>query len=372
VLGEPAAHLGGWEGGIDQQFGTKTWPIRREQGVAIQLPGDDSPNLDGKLGIPLISQSDINRDVSFYGKESMWYTMMDLGRMPKGQGSRRVLTRQLCLKFHALDEPIWRDSNLHQIAFLDAAYRGVGGDRCVFGVLQFGYEVEMSKFSIPDSAIAHSMQNDSAKRQILALKEMMIVPIDPGLDELPEDQIVKFVKAECEARHIPPEDFFFDAGMRTSLVSAFSRNWDNGVQSIDCGGVPTDDPVSSDIPTSCREFYSKFVSQLWFSVRLAVESGQIRGFTEDVIMEFASREWMKVGNNKTEVEPKEKVKEKTGRSPDLADAFAIGLHGAIKRGFRIARLQPEKPVRRGRDWRDDLRKKEKELWASGQLEFANA
>src|SRR5688572_26746498 len=28
VLGEPAPHLGGWEGGIDQQFGTKTWPIR--------------------------------------------------------------------------------------------------------------------------------------------------------------------------------------------------------------------------------------------------------------------------------------------------------------------------------------------------------
>lgn len=373
VLGEPAAHLGGWEGGIDQQFGTKTWPIRREGGIAIQLPGDDSPNLDGSLGIDLIDQAAIDRDVSFYGKDSLHYTMFNLGRMPKGQGSRRVLTRQLCLKYNAMDEPVWRDSNIHWIAFLDAAYRGVGGDRCVFGVLGFGYETPMVKFSIPDSSIAHSMANDSNTRQIIALKEMMLVPIDPGLDEPAEYQIAKFVQKQCEERNIPPEDFFYDAGMRTGLVSAFSKTWGSPGETIDCGGTPTDDPVSSDIKTTCREYYSKFVTQLWFNVRHAVESGQVRGLTEDVIMEFSAREWMKVGNNKTEVEPKDKVKEKTGRSPDLADAVAVGFYGATKRGFQIARLKaPPKKNSRTPDWRDNLRKQAAKIWESGQLEYASS
>lgn len=373
VLGEPAASMGGWDGGIDQQPGTKTWPIRRDEGIAIQLPGDDSPNLDGQLGIPLISQKDIDRDVSFYGRDSMWFTMMDLGRLPKGQGSRRVLTRQLCLKYNAMDEPLWRGDSRTQIAFLDASYAGVGGDRCVFGVLEFGMESEQTQFSIPDSALARSMAFNSKNRQIIALKEMMLVPINPGLEELVEYQIAGYVKRQCEERGIPPDDMFYDAGMRSALCSAFSKVWGHVGMTIDFGGSPTDDPVSADIPTPCKDYYSKRVSQLWFQVRHAVEAGQVRGFTEDVIMEFSSREWMRVGANKIEVEPKQAVKEKIGRSPDLADAVACGFFGASQRGFRIARLKPDKPRNPNKpDWRDSLRKKAKDLHASGILEYANS
>ena len=371
VLAEPSAAMGGWDGGIDQQPGTKTWPIRRDDGIAIQLPGDDSPNLDGKLGIPLISQTEMNRDLSFYGRDSLWFTMMNLGKMPKGQGTRRVLTRQMCLKFNAMDEPLWKDEAIRSIAFLDAAYRGVGGDRCVFGILQFGYEIPKTKFSVPDSAIAFSMQDKSANNQIIALKEMMLVPIDPGMSELVEYQIAGFVKKQCEDRGIPPEDFFFDAGMRTSLVSAFANVWDAAIQTVDCGGQPTSTPVSSEITTLCKDYYSKFISELWFSVRKTVEAGQVRGFTEDVIMEFSAREWMTVGNNKIEVEPKDKVKEKTGRSPDLADAVAVGFHGARQRGFIIASRKPDTPAKRpGGDWRAKVREKAKDLAQSGQLEYA--
>ncbi len=375
ILAEPDVSVGGWESGIDQTFGTKVWPIRREGGVAIQLPGDDSPNLDGKLGIPLISQADIDRDVSFYGTDSVWYTMMDLGRMPRGQGSRRVLTRQMCLKFHAMDQPLWRDSNLKRIAFLDAAYRGVGGDRCIFGELVFGNEAATSQIVPIDSALVNPLPFRPDNRQIIALVDTMLVPINPGLDNLPEDQIVQFVMAQCKLRGISPENFWFDSGMRVSLVSAFSRIWSPDVQAVDCGGVPDDIPVSGGIVTSCKDFYSKKISQIWFSVRLAVESGQVRGFTESVIGEFSSREWTIVGANKTEVEPKAKLKEKLGRSPDEADAVAIGFYGAVKRGFRIAKLQPpedRKYNNRNGDWREALRKKSRELWATGQLETAPA
>src|SRR5262249_20858784 len=121
IFCEPHVSLGGWESGIDQEPGMKVWKTRREKGSCIQFPGSDSHNLNGKLGIPLISQEHIDRNISFYGKDSLWFWMMDEGRMPGGQGTRRVLTRQICEKNHALDIPTWRDGYRTWIAFLDAA-----------------------------------------------------------------------------------------------------------------------------------------------------------------------------------------------------------------------------------------------------------
>jgi len=368
-LAEPASHLGGWDGGIDQTPGTKTWEIRRPNGICLQLPGSDSPNLDGKLGIPLITQEQIDRDVSFYGKDSLWFTMFNEGRMPRGQGSRRVLTREMCVKFHALDTPNWLNLNRTKIAFLDAAYRGVGGDRCIFGELQFGEEVPVNNAAINVSSLISQTGNLQNRRQIIALIETKLVPINPGIGELPEDQIVSFVRDQCAVREIEPSNFFFDAGMRTSLVSAFARLWSNDVNTVDCGGTPSDRQVSNDISVNCRDYYSKFITELWYSVRLAVESSQVRGLTEDIINEFASREWKTVGKNKIEVEPKADMKKKCGRSPDLADAVAVGLYGAIQRGFQIARLSSEYQ-RRGKDWRTEFRKKSEEFWRNGELVYA--
>src|SRR5512142_740668 len=46
ALCEPAAELGGWDAGIDQTPKTKTWKTRFPNGICIQTPGSDSPNMD--------------------------------------------------------------------------------------------------------------------------------------------------------------------------------------------------------------------------------------------------------------------------------------------------------------------------------------
>lgn len=368
-LAEPAAHLGGWDGGIDQTPGTKTWEIRRPNGICIQLPGSDSPNLDGQLGIPLINQEQIDRDVAFYGRDSLWFTMFNEGRMPRGHGSKRVLTRQACEKFGAFDPPIWKNPIRTRIAFLDAAYRGVGGDRCVFGELQFGDESSDDTGSIIMSSILDQRPNRNGRRQIVALIETRLVPINVSISELPEDQIVQFVKEQCAARDIPPENFYFDSGMRTSLVSAFGRLWSNAVNSIDCGGKPSERKVSVDIETSCRDYFFNFITELWFSVRLAVEAGQFRGLTDEVCNEFCSREWAVVGANKIQIEPKYEMKKKIGRSPDLADAVAVGLHGALRRGFVIATLSGDRRRRDKLDWRSELKNQARDFSKAGDLVY---
>lgn len=372
LFAEPHPDLGGWDGGIDQQPGTKVWRTKRPKGVCQQRPGSDSPNLDGKLGIPLITQEQIDRDVAFYGKDSLFFTMMDEGKMPRGQGTRRVITRQMCERFHALDQPLWLNGYRTMIGFLDAAYGGVGGDRCIFGMLQFGQE---AAFPISDGALnlsglANQGVSSRTERRILALDSLMIVPIKNDAPESPEDQISQFCKKECEARGIVPQNFFFDSGMRTSLVSSMARIWSPSVMPIDCGGPASKRKVSGNIDKLCREYYSKFVTELWFSVRLIIESGQFRGMTEDVMMEGCAREWTMVAGNKIEVEPKKIMKEKTGRSPDLFDALAIGCEGARQRGFVILKLDNPAATKIDFEWKRRLQKQASELHGSSVLDHA--
>lgn len=370
VLAEPAASLGGWDSGIDQTPETKEWEIRRPNGICIQLVGSDSPNLDGKLGIPLITQEQIDRDVAFYGKDSLWFTMMDQGMMPRGQGSRRVLTRTFCERHHAFDQPLWADTNRTKIGCLDAAYRAVGGDRCVFGELQFGYEVQPVE-EASASAIINQNSAMRMQKQILAVVDLVIVPIllTSGIAREPEDQIVQFVMEQCARRGIPPENFFFDSGMRSSLVTSFGRLWSPAVTGLDFGGKPTGRPVSSGIDVICADYYSKFVTELWFSVRLIVEADQLRGMTEELMLEGASREWKMVAGNKTEVESKKEMKLKTGRSPDLFDCLVCGVEGARRMGFSISHQRVSLPEREDNSWKRDLREQSHQFWQGKQLTY---
>lgn len=378
VVCEPARELGGWESGIDQQPGTKSWPTNFPNGIALQLPGSDTPNKDAPEDDPpfpfLITLKQLKDDALIWSPDDWHFLMMDEARMPRGQGSRRVLTRQMCMKFGAFKGPLWRDSRRTSIAFLDAAYRGVGGDRCVFGELQFGYEAQESVIPMSDAFVVQD-EHLPGGRQIMALIDLIVVPItakpvsNDSSDESPEDQIVAFVKDQCTNRGIKPDNFFFDAGMRTSLVTAFTRGWSTAINSIDCGGKPSERNVSADIQTKCKDYYNKYITELWFSVRLIVESSQFRGMTEDLCTEFSQREWKMVSGNRIEVESKEEMKLKTGRSPDLADAVAVGCAGARIRGFVIKRAMA-KDTKSGPDWRDAVRDRAKELHKSGSLNYA--
>lgn len=351
---EPSANAGGWDGNIDQTGGTKTWPTRFAEGCCVQLVGSDSPNMDVPEGEPepypfLIGRRAIQADIDFYGKDSIQFCMMDEGRFPRGQGQRRIITRQMCLKFGAMEEAVWQNENRTRIGFVDAAYGSVGGDRCVFGEIQFG--------------------NDVNGRQTLSLISTMVVPVTSQAAELPEDQIANFVRDQCVTRNIPPENCFFDSTGRGSLMASFARLWSPNVQPVEFGGKASERQVSNEIHASCRDYYFNFRSELWFTVRLIVMSGQFRGMSEEVMNEGAMCEWGLVGKNKTKVEPKEDMKLKVGRSPDLFDALVTGCEGARRRGFVIARLGSKTAPNVSDAWKTDLRAKMERLHASHRLSY---
>lgn len=357
-IAEPSAEIGGWEAGLDQTSGTKTWPTRFDQGICVQLVGDDSPNFDVPEDAPvpfpfLITRKAIEADIKFYGMDSLQFGMMDIGKMPRGQGSRRVITRPMCRKFQAMDQVIWKDEDQTKLACLDAAYGNTGGDRCIIGEINFGTGIVESK-----------------ERQMLSLIDTSLVPVSAQNPELPEDQIALFCMDYCKNRNIPPERFFFDSTGRGTLMAAFARLWSPNVQPVEFGGKPTERIVSDAIKVKCCDYYSKFVSELWYSVRLIIESGQWRGMNEEALEELSIREWTMVTGNKVEVEPKKKTKERMGRSPDIADCVVSGVEGARRLGFTIAKLAAKASTALTNDFKKRLEARLGRLRRSYELTYS--
>lgn len=361
-LGRAAEPRGGWDGHMSPEK-TDVWDTRFMNGRCVNLIGTDSPNFDfpdrKRPKYPyLISQRTIDSTVAFFGKDSMEYHSQCVGDMQVSQLARQVLTRQMCEQFHAFDQVTWAGDKPQKIYAIDAAY---GGDRCVGGYIEFGKDV--------------------AGNQIISIHPPVIIPIRVNTLMIPEDQIVEFVMADCGRNGIDPQHVYYDATGRGSLGTSFARRWSDKINPIEFGGPPTDRPVCSDLYVwdpvkhvrrlkTCKEHYIKFVTELWFSVRYAVEAGQIRNLPEDVLEEFCWRQWDSTKDDKKVVETKEEMKERVGRSPDLADWLSICVEGARREGFAIKKLLNDSVQQQDDFFWDDLFERERKNRQRHQLNYA--
>jgi len=348
-LGKAAEPLDGWSGHLEPKK-TEVWKTRFMNGTCVNLIGTDSPNFDFPADKPtrfkyLISREKIADTLSFFPKDSIEYYSQCVGSMKIGTLDYRVITRDLCRQYNALDDVIWDGSEKTvKVAALDAAY---GGDRCVCGHIEFGKDV---KGGI-----------------ILSISPPQIVPILVSSSNTPEDQIAEWVRDYCTQHEIPPENFFHDSTGRGSLGTALARAWSAQCNPVEFGGKATDRPVSLDLYmfdndtqqrrlVMCSEHYDRFVSELWYQVRYAIESRQVRNMPEDVMDEMCMRMWRKK-NNKISIETKEEMKKRTSRSPDLGDFLAIACEGARRLGFQISKI----PNRPGEKDSEDYLKRELQL-----------
>lgn len=326
IAAEPAADLGGWSG-YNPAPKTQTWRTRARDGLAIQLCGYDSPNYDFPRGTNpfkgLITPEQIENDLNYYGETSLQFSMMNLGIMPRDASSRRVITTLLCEQRQAFDQPVWGDGKTVEVVGLDPAYRGIGGDRCVLTHVKIG-------------------KDPAGKWQMAFASPQLMVPIDAGSRATSEEQIVYFVRDWCTARGISPENFGLDATMAGTLVSAFCQIWSASIVAITFGGKPPERQIRAGDPKLESEAYGKMVSALWFASYYMIDAGQLRNAPREAVEEAAMREWMVNSTQSSrrqdpviDVEPKDDMKKRMGRSPDLWDSFVTALELARRRGFVI-------------------------------------
>lgn len=325
-----AEPVDGWDTFEDTQK-TQTWRSKFFNAFVIAFDGRDSPNMDFPGDKPkypyLIGKKKLNAVETTYGKNSWQWFNQCIGKPNKGLVIYRVITSRMCKQNFAMDEVVWKGTPLTKIYSLDPAYGG--GDRCTGGLLEFG--------------------EDANGNEIVRIYEPELVPINLQLDVDPEEQIAKFTKRRLEELGVPPRNCFYDSFGKGTMGFYFAQVF--GADSpipVDSSAQPTSRPVRYDLFVKeedgserlkrCDEHYSKFVTEMWFSVAETILSQQLRGLTEPVMREGCARVYSVVSGNRIEVESKDDMKDRLGRSPDLFDQLAIGIEGARQRGFKIKRI----------------------------------
>lgn len=324
-IAEPVA---GWSS-LGEITKTTTWR-NKYGGITVNFVGIDSPNLDPdrpKNYPYLIDQEDIDRVASRNGRDSAQFWTFIMGVRKIGADAYRVLTVEMCERCGAFNTVSWAGSSRTKIFAIDA---GFGGDPCELMWIEFGEDVNGD--------------------QIVEFHKSYAVPVRVSAELSAEDQIALFVKSETSRLGIPPENIFFDAGMRATLAVSFARIISPMVNAVNFGGPATDRPVDEETlvldpktkekrPLKCNERYSKFVTEMWYSVRELVEAKQARGLPKDAAQEFQNREWHWVPGpmgERYELETKPEYKTRNNNeSPNKADVASIAVEGARRLGFKI-------------------------------------
>lgn len=335
----------GWSQWEDSKT-TQEWRSQWYRAWVIAFDGRNSPNFDHPQDpfpkFPyLIGRRKIQAVADTEGEDSPLFWMQCVGKPRPGAEALKVITRDFCEKNKAFEKVVWQGDEITDVVSLDAAYGGVGGDRCIVMRLRFGRDVE--GFSV------------------IACAQAVVVPVSVRNFESPETQIARFVMRFCEGYGVPPSHFFFDG--RSTLAVEMARIWSPQVNVVDFGGPATKRPVSQDEYISeqdgrrrlkrCDEHYSKFVTELWFSVRYCIGGHQMRELPKDVAEEGWKRIWRytKGSPPRIEVETKKEMKDRVQHSPDKFDCLVTGVEGCRRLGFEIRNLREAKALAETeRDW----------------------
>jgi len=359
-LSRSAEPKDGWASHPEPQR-TEVWDTKFMGGRCVNLVGTDSPNFDVKDGQPepfkgLIGRKFAKRIAHDHGPDSFEFYRLVKGVMKMGFALSRVITRQLCVEHHALEKAEWKDDKRTKVYMLDPSYGGE--DRCVGGALEWGTGL-----------------NGKTLIRVLGFRVYQF-NLSTGKKEI-EDQIADILNEELDNYDIPPDNSFYDATGKGTLGMAFAKKFKaNPPVAIDSGAQPTRRPVRKDLKVEgqdgqprlkmCFEHYSKFVSEMWFSVRYTIMAGQFRELPEEIMKEGCARIYNVVAGNRIEVEPKsdpkkkEDLKRRLGKSPDLFDMLCIGVEGARQRGFEIEELSNSESDNKKED---DFFEKEAKEWA---------
>jgi hypothetical protein len=287
---------GGWDA-ISVE--TEEWPTKR--GLCIHLDGLKSPNITDRPKVypGLLSQQDIETTTEVYGVDSPQFWQMRRGFWAPEGIQKTVLSMPMIVRTNAMAECSF-DVDSVNVASLDPSFEG--GDRCV---LRFGRVGRV-----------HS-------KNTLLLGEHVYIKTRVSLDDPVHYQIARRVKEECTQRGVDPYYFGMDStGEGGGLASIIQREWSREILCVEFGGRPPRIPVSPVNSKKCDDEYDRQVTYLWFAFRLLLLNDQIKGLDYETAAEFCRRWWTMKGPY-VSLETKEKMKDRTRKSPDLADNAVI-------------------------------------------------
>jgi len=303
-----------WESTI-APFGIKGWVIR--------FDGMKSPNVlaGKKLWKGLLDLDQLNSFQSALGGEkSKSFWQMVRGWWSPTGSLDSIYTEAEILKYGA-DAPVknWLQPPTI-VAGLDPAWTH-SGDRAVLVIAKVGMTRNI-----------YTGQDQKVFERIETLV------LDEDVTEKKTDKsewIVRLVKQKMEQYSIKTSNLGIDStGGGASFASLLRRDIGDGFMDVIFNATASDERYSSSDKRTGSERFVNTMSELWYVGRELIRSGQIKNLDPDTILELCARSYEERAG-KVIVEPKSKMKLRTKKSPDKADATLICLHLArLRHGLR--------------------------------------
>jgi len=326
----------GWES-VDVE--TECW--QSEEGFIRHLDGEKSPNANyvtGKArwrGI-LTADKIEQRAQAAGGRNTSEYMTMCRGWFPSAGALDTIYTEMEIIKNRG-DHTIanW-DSPTTKVAGFDPAFTH-GGDLSIVAFGELG--------TVTDSLTKQ-------RKKVFQLNELVRLAEDVRSGEPKVDQMISQLIEECKKRKVDPRHMAMDeTGGGIALASLIATKWSNDFLRVQFGGRATTMPISMDNPKLACDEYANRATELWFSGKPLLRSGQLKiGNQPDLFSEMCSRLHLMRGS-KIACEPKEEMKERlrgsgASKSPDRSDAFFLCIDLCRQRLGLASREKPGKIDRR--------------------------
>jgi hypothetical protein len=281
----------------------------------VHFDGLKSPNIIEPGSAPWNqSDTEIKTIIAKHGENSMHYWQMVRGFPPPDESYNAVVSESLLLKFHALHQqelsPGWE---WH--AGLDS---GFGGDDCILKLARVG------NFILP---------KDEEPRNGVVFNERIVIKTISKTSDPVDFQIADQAIAICKERNVKPRNFSIDGtGTGRGVAAIMRKNWSNEIHVVTYGESASDMPVSHQDFTKGKDAYWNRVTEMYYSLRIFVMNGQVRGVTAQMARGFGCRTYA-VKNGRTLLAPKLEAKKVLGRSPDEEDASVMIIDNLRRQGY---------------------------------------
>lgn len=288
--------------------GVPEWML--DPGICLHFAGSQSPNVKaGKTLYTFIyTWEDYQNALKFRGEETLAYWQMDEGFWPPDGYCNTIFTETMIDKYDLKGTHVFL-SYAKPIMGVDP---GFGGDP---GFMACG--------------LMGDLPNGLVGIQLTAMVEIRLKATSK--DEY-ETQIAMQTSEECKKRKVDDDCFGMDATAigRGAFGSAKDMIGPN-IQRVEFGGSPSDRPSSAEDPRPSNEVYDRQVTELWYSCREFAISSQLKGLDRETLSEFCSREYTRK-NKKYSIEDKDEFKARFKASPNRADAVAVMVEVARRKG----------------------------------------
>jgi hypothetical protein len=304
---------------------------KTDRGVCLHFDGLKNPNMVARKKIYswMEGPADFEKIPEDAKNTSSFWRMYRGFWCPAGI-TDQIYSEVEILNSKATEKAIWLDNDKTKVAFLDPSFTN-GGDRTV---LYFG---TVGKLAEPHGY--RGLQYD----EFLVFSEDVT---DKSLTR--SQQVVQWFRNECVSRGVQPKNAGYDkSGAGGPLGDFISVAWSKDVYGLQFGGRASDNPVSAYDPTPSHERYVNSVSEIWYSAKEYMRTGQVKGIGDELLREMCMRKLDPNGEKnlalRIKVLPKSEMKSRFGISPDIADA-GMGLLALARERLNLDSSQATKAL----------------------------